>query len=244
MAMNIALPIPLSLAFMKLVGGEPIELAEVDQELARALRNREAILGAGITFVYPGDERIELIPNGARIEVDEQNYDRYVELVTKATVDMPVVRDMFNAGLFSVMESGIWRRLRAEEKLANIIGEASDLTMELLETHIRFEHGYDRRSPETRMLLDVLLGFNAHELRNFFKFVTGCEALPIGGLAGLQPRITVARRISETAQQPDETLPTVATCTHYFKLPPYSSKEVMRTKILYAIAEGQEFHLS
>jgi E3 ubiquitin-protein ligase TRIP12 len=185
-----------------------------------------------------------LIPNGAKIEVNEGNYDRYVELVTKVTLDLPDIRDEFNAGMFSVMESGIWCRLRADEKLANIVGEESELTMELLESHIRFEHGYDGKSPHRKMLLDVMLGFNAREMRNFFKFVTGCEALPIGGLAGLQPRITVARRISEEGQSPDETLPTVATCTHYFKLPPYTSKEVMRVKILYAIAEGQEFHLS
>jgi E3 ubiquitin-protein ligase TRIP12 len=243
-AMNIVLPIPLSVAFFKLVGGEPIALSEVDPELDASLKNREGILGAGLTFVYAGIESIELIPNGEKIQVTAENYDQYVELVTQVTLDLPEIRDKFNEGLFSVMESGIWRRLRAEEKLANVIGEQVELTMALLESHFRFAHGYDTRSAHKTMLLEIILDFTPRELKSFLKFVTGCEALPIGGLAGLQPRITVARRISEEEQVVDGTLPTVATCTHYFKLPPYSSKEVMRGKILYAITEGQEFHLS
>jgi len=37
----------------------------------------------------------------------------------------------------------------------------------------------------------------------------------------------------------------VMTCANYLKLPPYSSKEKMREKLIYAITEGQgSFHLS
>lgn len=37
----------------------------------------------------------------------------------------------------------------------------------------------------------------------------------------------------------------VMTCANYLKLPPYSSKEVLRERLLYAITEGQgSFDLS
>ena len=43
----------------------------------------------------------------------------------------------------------------------------------------------------------------------------------------------------------DGDLPSVMTCANYIKLPPYSSKEVMKERLLYAIAEGQgSFDLS
>ncbi len=40
-------------------------------------------------------------------------------------------------------------------------------------------------------------------------------------------------------------MPSVMTCANYIKLPPYSSKEVMRERLMYAICEGQNsFDLS
>ena len=43
----------------------------------------------------------------------------------------------------------------------------------------------------------------------------------------------------------DADLPSVMTCANYIKLPPYSSKEVMRQRLMYAISEGQgSFDLS
>ncbi|KAK2079958.1 hypothetical protein QBZ16_002353 [Prototheca wickerhamii] len=43
----------------------------------------------------------------------------------------------------------------------------------------------------------------------------------------------------------DATLPSVMTCANYIKLPPYSSKEVLRARLLFALEEGQgSFDLS
>ena len=43
----------------------------------------------------------------------------------------------------------------------------------------------------------------------------------------------------------DGDLPSVMTCANYIKLPPYSSKAVARSRILFAIREGQgSFDLS
>lgn len=43
----------------------------------------------------------------------------------------------------------------------------------------------------------------------------------------------------------DGDLPSVMTCANYIKLPPYSSKVVMKQRLMYAINEGQgSFDLS
>jgi E3 ubiquitin-protein ligase TRIP12 len=97
------------------------------------------------------------------------------------------------------------------------------------------------------------------------RFVTGCPRLPPGGIAALQPRLTVVRKHpsllppsdgptptsaasmdwSNGTQLADGDLPSVMTCANYIKLPPYSCKEVMRERIMFAIREGQgSFDLS
>ena len=93
--------------------------------------------------------------------------------------------------------------------------------------------------------------------------------MPPGGLAALQPRLTVVRKAPSDAaaaialqqqqqmQQEggggdgggfaaaDGDLPSAMTCVNYLKLPPYSSKEAVRDRLLYAIREGQgSFDLS
>ena len=57
-------------------------------------------------------------------------------------------------------------------------------------------------------------------------------------LLGLQPQLTVVLRACEGPA--DTYLPTVNTCFHYLKLPPYSTAGVLRAKLLVAIAEGQQ----
>lgn len=43
----------------------------------------------------------------------------------------------------------------------------------------------------------------------------------------------------------DGDLPSVMTCANYIKLPPYSNKEVLKERLLFAIREGQgSFDLS
>jgi E3 ubiquitin-protein ligase TRIP12 len=89
------------------------------------------------------------------------------------------------------------------------------------------------------MLLQVIYEFTDELRQKLFMFITGCERLPIGGLAALVPKITVARRMPEKeGMNPDDALPTASTCVHYFKLPPYSSKDTLREKVLIAITDG------
>ena len=55
-------------------------------------------------------------------------------------------------------------------------------------------------------------------------------------------RLTVVRK---NVSKPDEELPSVMTCQNYVKLPPYSSVDVCRARLVMAMTEGQgAFHLS
>ncbi len=87
--------------------------------------------------------------------------------------------------------------------------------------------------------MNVMVNMNGDERKSFLQFTTGCSSLPPGGLANLQPRLTVVRKVDGT----DSSYPSVNTCVHYLKLPDYSSEEILRDRLLAATME-KGFHLN
>ena len=59
----------------------------------------------------------------------------------------------------------------------------------------------------------------------------------MGGFAALQPPMTVVRK---DVAVPDDHLPSCSTCQVWFKMPAYSSRHVLKAKLLHALTEGQE----
>ena len=58
----------------------------------------------------------------------------------------------------------------------------------------------------------------------------------------LHPPLTIVRKTAETnsdTSNPDVFLPSVMTCVNYLKLPDYSSKEILKSKLTTAIRDGQ-----
>jgi hypothetical protein len=61
--------------------------------------------------------------------------------------------------------------------------------------HIKFDHGYTSSSPPVINLLEVIQEFEGHQRRAFLQFITGSPRLPPGGLAALNPKLTVVRKV-------------------------------------------------
>lgn len=102
-------------------------------------------------------------------------------------------------------------------------------------------------------LLEIVQEFDHEQRRAFLQFVTGAPRLPPGGLASLNPKLTIVRKVwleayliipililisfiflswllilcglqQHCSKWADADLPSVMTCANYLKLPPYSSK--------------------
>ncbi|KAL6957925.1 HECT-type E3 ubiquitin transferase, partial [Sarracenia purpurea var. burkii] len=116
--------------------------------------------------------------------VDIHSLDKYISSVVDATVRI---------GIASQMEA-----FRAGFNQA-----------ETLVDHIKFDHGYTAKSPAIVNLLEIMGEFTPEQQRAFCQFVTGAPQLPPGGLAVLNPKLTIVR------------------------------KEIMWKKLLFAISEGQ-----
>uniref|UniRef100_A0A5K3F2R3 E3 ubiquitin-protein ligase n=1 Tax=Mesocestoides corti TaxID=53468 RepID=A0A5K3F2R3_MESCO len=106
------------------------------------------------------------------------------------------------------------------------------------------DHGYTLQSKAIQNLFEIMSEFDEPRRRLFIQFATGSPRLPIGGFRALKPPLKIVMK-REAEEHADRHLPSVMTCQNYLKLPNYSTKEIMREKLLYAIHEGQHaFHLS
>ncbi|XP_019427999.1 PREDICTED: E3 ubiquitin-protein ligase UPL4 [Lupinus angustifolius] len=198
-----------------------------------------------LDFTLPGYPDIILASGPDHTIVNMRNLEEYVSLIVDATVRSGVSRQVeaFKSGfnqVFSIEHLNIFN----EEELERILcGEHDAWAINELADHIKFDHGYTASSPPIVNLLEIIREFDYEKRRAFLQFVTGAPRLPPGGLASLNPKLTIVRK--HCSNQVDTDLPSVMTCANYLKLPPYSSKERMKEKLLYAITEGQgSFHLS
>ncbi|KAE8719128.1 E3 ubiquitin-protein ligase UPL3 [Hibiscus syriacus] len=190
--------------------------------------------------------------------VDINNLDDYISLVVDATVKAGIIRQMeaFRAGFNQVFDIASLQIFTPQELDYLLCGRRELWEAETLADHIKFDHGYTAKSPAILNLLEIMGEFTPEQQRAFCQFVTGAPRLPPGGLAVLNPKLTIVRKHSSsavaatsngsgTSETADDDLPSVMTCANYLKLPPYSTKEVMYKKLLYAINEGQgSFDLS
>ncbi|CAI9781993.1 unnamed protein product [Fraxinus pennsylvanica] len=277
------LDLPLSVAFNKLVLGQELDLHDIisfDAELGNTLQEMHAIVcrkqylesmgshslddlrfhGASIEelcldFTLPGYPEYVLKPGDKNVDIC--SLEDYISLVVDATVVTGVLRQMeaFRSGFNQVFDISTLQIFSPTELDYLLCGRRELWKAETLVDHIKFDHGYTAKSPAIIYLLEIMGEFTPEQQQAFCQFVTGAPRLPPGGLAVLNPKLTIVRKHSSTgntthngsgqSESADDDLPSVMTCANYLKLPPYSSKEIMYKKLLYAINEGQgSFDLS
>ncbi|KAF5951530.1 hypothetical protein HYC85_009474 [Camellia sinensis] len=191
--------------------------------------------------------------------VDINKLEEYLSLVVDATVKTGIMRQIeaFKAGFNQVSLRHLNSTNISPHELDYLLCGRRELwEADTLVDHIKFDHGYTAKSPAIVNLLEIMGEFTPEQQRAFCQFVTGAPRLPPGGLAVLNPKLTIVRKHSSTAgntisngtglsEAADDDLPSVMTCANYLKLPPYSTKDIMFKKLLYAISEGQgSFDLS
>eukprot|EP00871_Galdieria_phlegrea_P000981 jgi/Galph1/1884/GphlegSOOS_G584.1 len=201
-----------------------------------------------VYFTVPGAENVELIEHGSSCPVTSQNVNEYVTRVCRYLLVDGVCKQAaaFCTGCEEILDLQCLLQFMPEELETLLCGpnyERWDWNSLVAAT--KCDHGYTHESTAVQYLFQVLSTYNLEQQRMFLTFVTGSPRLPVGGLAALTPRLTIVKRTPEAGRSPDECLPTVMTCTNYLKLPEYSSFEVTKQRLEYAIREGQgSFHLS
>lgn len=284
------LDLPLSHTFYKAALGRQVDMYDIRtfdpalgsslEKLYAALRSYQAQGSKGellidgcriedlcMTFVLPGYPQYVLEPSGEHVVVDAKNLEEYIQAVVNASLGEGVRAqlDAYREGFNEVFPLRTLDCFYEDEIECMLCGSGEKWTVQSLTESIKFDHGYTAQSVPARHFMETLSDLDVVDQRHFLRFVTGCPRLPAGGIAALQPRLTVVRKhpsagdSSTPGSTPtgsfkdgvhgttlaDGDLPSVMTCANYIKLPPYSTKHVMRDRLLYAIREGQgSFDLS
>jgi len=215
-----------------------------------------------LDFTLPGNSSVELIPGGADIPVTKNNVADYIDNVVRIVLHEGVYRQVqcIKRGFSETFPVQKLRVFDPEEINCLICGQSQQRDgmlnnkrstnttttawsrNELLSV-INPDHGYTIGSQTVQFLIDILLEFDLRQKRHFLQFLTGSPRLPVNGIRGLGS-ITVVRKVVDDDRH-DLYLPSVMTCVTYLKLPDYSSKNIMREKLMLAMYEGGlSFHLS
>lgn len=237
------LDLPLNPAFFDLICSKLVTVEQIDPQLSKSLKCKEGLFD--LPFVYPGTN-VKMVENGDTIFVNDDNVDYYITLIKSFTCgdNMKEILKPFIDGFQTNLRINSLNLLSSDEISTILCGHKVAITKSQLKQYSIVEHGYNKDDIEIQNLFDIISEMDSDEQELFVKFVTGCNRLPYGGISALKPPFTIAKRIDEE-NQVNECLPTVMTCTNYFKLPPYSSKEIMKEKIEKAIHECQNaFELS
>lgn len=97
--------------------------------------------------------------------------------------------------------------------------------------------GFNRKSKIPQWLKEIILEFDEIALRKFLVFVTGTPSLPTADDGIAQYHINVRGQYRSTA------LPIAHTCFFHLDIPDYKEKEMLLTKLLYAIDNSSTFEI-
>ncbi|PPR97545.1 hypothetical protein GOBAR_AA23115 [Gossypium barbadense] len=192
-----------------------------------------------LDFTLPGHPDYILKPGDETVDIN--NLEEYISLVVDATVKTGIMRQMeaFRAGFNQVFDIASLQIFTPQELDYLLCGRRELWEAETLADHIKFDHGYTAKSPVIINLLKIMGEFTPDQQRAFCQFVTGAPRLPPGGLAVLNPKLTIVKKAvegvgllviisslthSSPSESVDDDLPSVMTCANYLKLPPYSTK--------------------
>lgn len=121
-----------------------------------------------------------------------------------------------------------------------ISGVSSEISVDDLKENTRYAAGYHALDANIRRLWEVISEMNEIDRGLLIKFVTSCERPPSLGFGALNPPFTIQR----VDCRDDSRLPTASTCFNILKLPTYSNKKTLQTKLLTAIRSNSGFDLS
>ncbi|KAL3282723.1 hypothetical protein HHI36_005894 [Cryptolaemus montrouzieri] len=245
-------PIFLTRHVLKSILGRPIkfhDLAFFDPTVYESLRqlvvdaeskdNSGYFLALDLNFIMDlspeeGGGTIELMPGGKDIEVTNSNIYDYVRKYSKYRMIKVQEKaiEAIRTGVFDVLPEGALDGLTAED-LRLLLNGVGDINVSVLISYTSFNdesgESSERLVKFKRWLWSIVEKMSHLERQDLVYFWTGSPALPASE-DGFQPMPSVTIRPADDAH-----LPTANTCISRLYIPLYSSRSVLRQKLLLAI---------
>jgi E3 ubiquitin-protein ligase EDD1 len=181
-----------------------------------------------------GGGTVELMPGGKDIEVTSSNVYDYVRKYAKYRMIKVQEKtiDSIRTGVLDVLPEGSLDSLTAED-LRLLLNGVGDINVAVLISYTSFNDESGENSERLvkfkRWLWSIVEKMTHLERQDLVYFWTGSPALPASE-DGFQPMPSVTIRPADDAH-----LPTANTCISRLYIPLYSSRAVLRQKLLLAI---------
>jgi hypothetical protein len=190
---------------------------------------------ADLSFVafLPDGSKVPLIPGGENMPVNLDNWRDYVRLMERQRLQESSV--MFTAlrdGLASVLPIELFPLFTAQELEHLLCGNAV-VDIELLRRCAEYED-LDPNGPVVQYFWEVLQEMSDEDKTYFLRFVWARSRMPTSA-KDFPMNFKLQRLQGLTETQTDQYLPHAQTCFFSLALPLYSSKDILREKLLYAI---------
>ncbi|KAF3334530.1 E3 ubiquitin-protein ligase UPL6-like isoform X1 [Carex littledalei] len=189
----------------------------------------------------------ELLPGGRDMHVTNDNVITFIHLVSNHRLNYQIRNQSsyFLKGFQQLIQKD-WIDMFNEHELQLLIsGSLESMDVDDLRDHATYSGGYEPGHEVIERFWEVMKSFSLENQKKFLKFVTGCSRGPLLGFKYLEPKFCIQRvGQGNVNEEVLNRLPTSATCMNLLKLPPYTSKEQMRTKLMYAINAEAGFDLS
>lgn len=188
----------------------------------------------------------ELIPGGSQIAVANDNVNLYIHRYAHFKLNLEIAEQSkaFLSGFRDLIPLAWIRMFNANELKLLISGDHESIDMADLRRNVHYAGGYADSQPYIQEFWSVVGSFSPKEQSDFLMFVTSVPRQPLLGFGSLNPKFGIYRVPADESEHSSGKLPTAATCMNLLKLPQYSSTEVLREKLLYAIGSNSGFELS
>ncbi|TQS37775.1 hypothetical protein Golomagni_01736, partial [Golovinomyces magnicellulatus] len=188
----------------------------------------------------------ELMRNGTAISVNNENRPLYISYLARHRLQIQPYQQThaFLKGLSDVINPA-WISLFNQSELQILLsGDSSEIDVEDLRRNTSYggvyQIGDDGEEHETvKLFWKVMKSLDDPDRRRVLKFVTSSPRAPLLGFSELNPSFSIRDSGGDGIR-----LPSTSTCVNLLKLPRYSSEDILREKLLYAIHSGAGFDLS
>ncbi|KAJ2848699.1 ubiquitin-protein ligase (E3) [Coemansia brasiliensis] len=196
---------------------------------------------------------VPLVPHGEQIKVTAQNRLQYLDLIAhlKLVKQIDAQVKAFVSGLHAVIPENWLRLLFASPlELSRLLcGDAGALDVGDWQRNTVYEGAFKALGSHHPLVRDfwsvVEHGLSEKQRQCLCRFATSCERPPLLGFAELCPRFCIAGvDADDDTIDLDSRLPSASTCVNLLKLPVYSSKQVLHSKLVTAIESNAGFDLS
>ncbi|XP_072717422.1 probable E3 ubiquitin-protein ligase HERC3 isoform X1 [Ciconia boyciana] len=181
---------------------------------------------------------VELKKNGANIRVTKDNRKEFVDLYLNYVFNESIREPFedFMQGFLRGCPATKWKMFLPVE-LQVVLQGHTKLDWHLLEKNVMYRQ-YKKSDQTIRNFWTVFHKLPEEKKKMFLAFVSGSDRIPGYGLEHLKFSIADPQE-----EHPDELYPFASTCEHILFLPRYSSKKILKKKLLSAIEHNEKFGL-